>query len=196
MRLDASLIVELRGRRAWSQEHLALVAGISHRTVQRVENEGNASLETAKALASAFAMEIGELQQNVETNSPKFQRRARLAAMSLIMVVALAGSLFLSSMTSASKGVQISANVVEGSHDHATTKFIGDVEMIIPESVPFVIAAASPGALPAQAFQGQMEIKLDQASVMLIDAQISNFEGGLKVKAHEALWIDPFGLSR
>ncbi len=61
MRIDATLIKKLRDERAWSQEHLAAVTGLSLRTIQRVEAEGNASPETRLALAAAFAIDVAQL---------------------------------------------------------------------------------------------------------------------------------------
>ena len=40
MKVDAILVKRLREEKSWSQEHLATVAGVSHRTVQRVESDG------------------------------------------------------------------------------------------------------------------------------------------------------------
>jgi transcriptional regulator with XRE-family HTH domain len=54
MKIDAATVRRLRESQAWSQEQLAAVAGISARTVQRVEGEGAASMETCMALAIAF----------------------------------------------------------------------------------------------------------------------------------------------
>ena len=54
MRIDAALIKRLRQQRAWSQEHLAEVAGLGLRTVQRVESDGRASFETLRALAAVL----------------------------------------------------------------------------------------------------------------------------------------------
>lgn len=47
--------------RAWSQEQLAEMAGLSTRTVQRIENGEQASLETLSALAAVFEVSITEL---------------------------------------------------------------------------------------------------------------------------------------
>jgi transcriptional regulator with XRE-family HTH domain len=54
MKIDATTVRRLRESQAWSQEQLAAVAGIGVRTVQRVEAEGSASMETCMALAIAF----------------------------------------------------------------------------------------------------------------------------------------------
>ena len=61
MRLDTDLVRKLREDKGWSQEHLAAVSGLSTRTVQRLEAEGNASLESRSALAAAFGVDPGRL---------------------------------------------------------------------------------------------------------------------------------------
>lgn len=66
MKVDTKLIKELREERAWSQEHLASVAGLSARTVQRLEAEGNASLESKMAIAAAFGVEPARLTPALE----------------------------------------------------------------------------------------------------------------------------------
>ena len=50
-------VKELREKRAWSQEQLAGIAGISLRTVQRIESGKPASFESLKTIASAFDFE-------------------------------------------------------------------------------------------------------------------------------------------
>ncbi|WP_225589228.1 helix-turn-helix transcriptional regulator [Pseudoxanthomonas sp. PXM01] len=61
MKLNAERIRTLREQRAWSQEHLATVAGVSTRTLQRIEAGAAASKETCLALAAALEVAIGEL---------------------------------------------------------------------------------------------------------------------------------------
>ena len=56
--INQDIVKKLRSEKSWSQEHLALVSGISLRTVQRVENEGKCSLDSKKAIASAFDIDI------------------------------------------------------------------------------------------------------------------------------------------
>jgi DNA-binding XRE family transcriptional regulator len=60
--ISVDLIKKLRNQRSWSQDQLASIAGLSLRTVQRIENEGNASLESSKALASAFEIVVNDLK--------------------------------------------------------------------------------------------------------------------------------------
>ena len=61
MKINAALIKHLRNQKGWPQEQLALISGISHRTIQRIETSGNCSLESKRALASAFEIEITAL---------------------------------------------------------------------------------------------------------------------------------------
>ena len=56
MQLNTELVRSLREQRAWSQEHLAEVTGLSVRTIQRLETQGKASHESRLALASAFGV--------------------------------------------------------------------------------------------------------------------------------------------
>ena len=56
MKIDRALLKELRLQRALSQEELAIAAGLSARTVQRMEAEGTASLEYKKAVAAVFGI--------------------------------------------------------------------------------------------------------------------------------------------
>lgn len=68
VKLDDKKIQQLRLQHCWSQEELAVTAGLSIRTIQRVEKNGNASLETSKALAAVFELTPAQLQQqsNIE----------------------------------------------------------------------------------------------------------------------------------
>ncbi|QZY95982.1 helix-turn-helix domain-containing protein [Pantoea dispersa] len=51
----------LRLARAWSQEQLAELSGLSVRTVQRIENGHQPSLETLSALAAVFEVSVSDL---------------------------------------------------------------------------------------------------------------------------------------
>ncbi len=74
MRINSALIKQLRNQRAWSQEQLALISGVSHRTIQRIESSGNCSLETKKALASVFEIEITVLDIDGDAIAGKERR--------------------------------------------------------------------------------------------------------------------------
>ena len=61
MKINAALVLQLRNARSWSQEELATASGLNLRTIQRIENEASASLQSKKALASVFEIDIKAL---------------------------------------------------------------------------------------------------------------------------------------
>ncbi|WDE02590.1 DUF4177 domain-containing protein [Thalassomonas actiniarum] len=61
MKIDSELVVELRANRSWSQEELGITSGLNIRTIQRIEKEGTVSLQSKKALAAAFDIDIHDL---------------------------------------------------------------------------------------------------------------------------------------
>lgn len=52
----------LRLDRGWSQEQLALLCGLSTRTIQRIENGQTPALETLNSLAAVFNVPVQELE--------------------------------------------------------------------------------------------------------------------------------------
>jgi transcriptional regulator with XRE-family HTH domain len=52
------IIRKLRLQRGWSQEQLAEMTGLSTRTIQRIERGQPCSLETLKALAAVFEVDL------------------------------------------------------------------------------------------------------------------------------------------
>lgn len=70
MNVDPQRIRQLREARAWSQEHLASVSGLSTRTIQRLETSGAASPESRLALAGAFGVEVAALSPGPVASAP------------------------------------------------------------------------------------------------------------------------------
>ncbi|CAI1530330.1 anaerobic benzoate catabolism transcriptional regulator [Serratia grimesii] len=58
-------IRQLRLDKGWSQEQLATIASLSTRTVQRIENGEQASLETLTAIAAALGVQVSDLYQPI-----------------------------------------------------------------------------------------------------------------------------------
>ena len=54
MKIDGQYVAQLRTQHGWSQEQLAEISDLGIRTVQRIEAEGQCSLESRNALAAAF----------------------------------------------------------------------------------------------------------------------------------------------
>ena len=73
MKINAALILEQRLKRAWSQEELAIAAGLSIRTVQRVEKEAMASLQTRKALAATLEIDNRDLDHEEPPTMKKYE---------------------------------------------------------------------------------------------------------------------------
>ena len=69
MKINADLVVKLRKEKFWSQDELAIASGLNIRTIQRVEKEATASLQSKKAIASA--LDIGVQDLDFEENSMK-----------------------------------------------------------------------------------------------------------------------------
>ena len=61
MKINKISVVALRNSQNWTQEDLAAAAGVSVRTIQRVETMGTGSQETSKALAAAFDVDIAKI---------------------------------------------------------------------------------------------------------------------------------------
>jgi transcriptional regulator with XRE-family HTH domain len=64
-----------REERHWSQEHLAEMAGIGLRTLQRIESGEQASGETLKALAAAYNVDVVALYVDAEAEAAEMIRR-------------------------------------------------------------------------------------------------------------------------
>lgn len=96
-------IRELRLAKGWSQEQLATIAGLSTRTIQRIENDHQASLETLGAIAAALGMQVGDLtnqtpeqtacstaelaaRRRVEDEGLLLRKLVRLVVLSLILL--------------------------------------------------------------------------------------------------------------
>ena len=72
------LIQKLRLKRGWSQQQLAEAAGLSARTIQRVEAGHPASVETLKSIAAVFEVDFSTLNpetaMDAVTASPQEQQ--------------------------------------------------------------------------------------------------------------------------
>jgi transcriptional regulator with XRE-family HTH domain len=94
---DAAKIRRWRDERSWSQEHLADAAGISLRTIQRIENGDGASRETVMALAAAFNVDVIALSIDAKTEAEKIAQKQRTKttdALRLSFLISLASYIF------------------------------------------------------------------------------------------------------
>ncbi|MBL4573426.1 MAG: helix-turn-helix domain-containing protein [Gammaproteobacteria bacterium] len=82
MNINTGVLKQLRISKSWSQEQLAEEAGLSLRTVQRIESEGVASLQSRKAIAEALEVAPSRLDTEADTvinqnteSRPKLEQR-------------------------------------------------------------------------------------------------------------------------
>ena len=80
VRLNPAGVKRLRESKSWTQEHLASAAGVSLRTIQRMEAEGSASAESRLAIAAALGVPVENIHLALEagdsTRSMEFRRIA------------------------------------------------------------------------------------------------------------------------
>lgn len=72
-------VAELRKKRGWTQEVLAEKANITVRTIQRIENGTDVSLDTLSSISNALLVPVSELFERIEEeakikNPAKFGR--------------------------------------------------------------------------------------------------------------------------
>ncbi|KZN31797.1 hypothetical protein N474_22630 [Pseudoalteromonas luteoviolacea CPMOR-2] len=73
MKINAALVLGMRTQKSWSQEELAIASGLNLRTIQRIENEATASLQSKKALASALDINIRDLDFEEPIKKTKYE---------------------------------------------------------------------------------------------------------------------------
>lgn len=83
----------LRLEKGWSQGQLATITGLSTRTVQRIENGEQASLETLTAIAAALGVQVRDLnaqpQQTIEEAPDEQRLRRQVAAEGKLLSMAV-----------------------------------------------------------------------------------------------------------
>jgi DNA-binding XRE family transcriptional regulator len=73
MKVNANLVIDLRNQKSWSQDELAIATGLNLRTIQRIENEASASLQSKKALASVFDINIQDLDYEESVKMKQYE---------------------------------------------------------------------------------------------------------------------------
>ncbi len=75
MIINVDVVLSVRKQKAWSQEELAIASGLNLRTIQRIESEAAASLQSKKALASALDLDIHDLDYQETRMRPTWEYR-------------------------------------------------------------------------------------------------------------------------
>lgn len=92
--IDAEKIKRLRIEHIWTQEQLAEVAGISYRTIQRIEATGKAGMESIRALANAYGIESSELLRPAAKTAEDPSRKPKAETSRFLVRIASGGELF------------------------------------------------------------------------------------------------------
>ncbi len=195
MKINSNLIIQLRKQRAWSQQHLSDICGLSLRTIQRVENNGTGSFETLKSLAATFEMSENSLvvaeksESTVQSHSlllpstKHFNLKKALTTSAILL--SLLGSFVLTSATTAASDVKIEAMSMTMSEDRTTDTFVGNVQIFIPRHVAFTILSGNEQAPSVS--ESHVTIKTEIGSIVIANAEILVQTEGLRISADKAV---------
>ncbi|WP_423185434.1 helix-turn-helix transcriptional regulator [Alishewanella sp. d11] len=84
MNIDSNTIREARLNRGWTQQQLSEVSCLSLRTIQRVESQGQGSLETCNALCAVLELDRQQVLQQTVTKSTTTQQPPIVLALAVI----------------------------------------------------------------------------------------------------------------
>jgi transcriptional regulator with XRE-family HTH domain len=127
MKINKEILRRERELRAWTQSHLAEVADVSMRTVQRIERTGDASMESASALAAALNVDLALLIASpdiAQANPAKPHRYKLWSALGLIgsMLVALGWW-----STAAAEQVMVSLAIERGEQTYSDMMLLNEI---------------------------------------------------------------------
>lgn len=195
MKINSQKIASERKSRAWSQQHLADASVVSLRTIQRVENNGTGSLETIKALAACFELDVNELFENetiaenktrIENKANKGQVKSKLAIACSLIIALFGSSMFLTSSSMASS-MTISAQKVITSKNSDYHLYSNNVEIFLPNDVIFELLMDSKWQTDTPSIaNGRVKIHLEKSVIYIDKASITRTEHGTKITANYA----------
>lgn len=98
--INSKLVKQLRKKSGWSQEQFANASGLSLRTIQRIEAEGKASLETKVCVAATLQIQLDELEiptceSEQESSSPKLQFNTGFLVLFIISLITSVAGYFV-----------------------------------------------------------------------------------------------------
>lgn len=201
MKINAEKIIAERKKRAWSQQHLADASAVSLRTIQRVENNGSGSLETIKAVASCFELDVSMLfKSNVEAiptppkTTPKTTPKStpQIAAF-LSFVLALLSTVLFIAPTSMASNVMISADKVKTDTQQGHRIYRDNVVIFLPKGMPHKVLInsnwqenTSSATDIGTGSEAGIKIYLDHSIISIDNASIATTEEGTKITTEYA----------
>lgn len=127
MKINKEMLRRERELRAWTQSHLAEVADLSMRTVQRIERTGDASMESAGALAAALNIDLAALMEvpftNNEITPPKSHAYKLWSAIGVISAVLVAAGWW---SNAAAEQVMVSLSIETSDHVYSDMMLLGE----------------------------------------------------------------------
>lgn len=128
MKINKETLRRERELRAWTQSHLAEVADLSMRTVQRIERTGDASMESAGALAAALNLKLSALIEvpvvDNQNNLSKSRRYSLWGALGLIGSVMVALGWW---SNAAAEQVMISLSIERGENIYSNMMLLNEI---------------------------------------------------------------------
>ena len=144
MNVDTSLIKNKRNTNAWSQQHLSEIAGLSLRTVQRIESTGSGSADSVKALASAFNVLPSDLMlqpdlDGKETDSSFTSRTVYLSLFGVLFVSICVAVIYLGRQSEV-VALELSYSLGEGNENvvYLEDEFGAHMEVRYDDATTFV----------------------------------------------------------
>lgn len=198
MKINSTLVTQLRTQRAWTQQHLAQVSGLGLRTVQRVEKSDKASPETVKALCATFEIDIEMLLQDQPPTlkrhpikSTSFRRIKRAISMSALML-SIVGSILLTSSHTAASRIEIKSQKVQISKDKNETGFKGGVKILIPKGTHYSLTPTNPDQEEEGQVTHEYELRSESlpGRLKLSKVEINKTSDGIEMLVEEVHWIE------
>ena len=182
MKINASKVSNERKSKAWSQQHLADVSALSLRTIQRVENEGTGSLETVKALAACFELDVNALFVLEVKRQNRYDIKAKIVALCSVVVAIVTGSLLFFVQPTIASNIEISAEQIESSADNHYQIYRGNVEIFVPEGMAVeVLANELWGTDAASVVTGSVKVESENATLVIGDGVVIKEDQGIRI---------------
>jgi transcriptional regulator with XRE-family HTH domain len=173
MQVDGRLIRFRRERRAWSQEHLATVAGLGLRTVQRIETTGLASYESIRAVAAVLEIPVSELTargDSARRRLPRLRAFVRLGSVGAAAALALVGVFLARSVLA--RDVMLTVGLAVNDEDLGTSGLVTadgkDAELHVDDSLRVLIV---PTIRPKGFVLLELRIYLSEAGHFVLASQ-------------------------
>ncbi len=191
MIINAEKVIAERKIRAWSQQHLADASAVSLRTIQRVENNGSGSLETIKALASSFELDVDMLfEPKIEVIDKKTKSKAKtkpkIVALCSFIFALLSSALFIVP-TSMATNITINAESIKTNTNEGYSIYTKNVVIFLPKGMPHKVLIDSNWKTNSSSpSSGGIKIYLEHSVISIDKASITTTESGTNITTEYA----------